>query len=118
MGIVTFLASLYQYKKLREKYGQIEILGGVTSRDEFIRSLELGIIKPASVRQTADNEGPLMIFDFPDLKCHIHTHFNDDGYEDVGRSHIKPYDYDGKDYKIAYIDNYTLAMLRHYVEVD
>ncbi len=107
---------LSRINRVKKKYGQSMLLGGIASKDEFIKGIAGGTMKPASVKQTTDSNGPLMIFDFPDLKCQIHTHFNDEEYEAVGRSHIKSYD--GKEEEIDYLDNFTVAMLRHHVEID
>jgi len=78
----------------------------------FVKGIVDGNIKAANVKKEHDDEGPLTTYDFPEFKCQVHAHFNDDTRELVGRAHIKSYSGDF----VSFIDNYTLSMLRHHSE--
>jgi hypothetical protein len=80
--------------------------------DEFLRSIILGRTRPKSVKRVFDKEGPLNIYDFPEFECHIHIHFNDEAREIIGRAEIKSH----SGSKLGFVDNQTIAMLRHYAE--
>lgn len=56
----------------------------------------------------------MTVFDFPQFSCQIHAHFTDEDREAIALSKIVPYSRGEKD--SLPIDNYTLAMLRHYAE--
>ena len=82
--------------------------------DAFIQGLVTGRIRPTEVLHKTDEHGqPLTIYVFPEFKCAVHAHFKDADREIVAPSHIRPFSSSAK--KVP-IDNYTLAMLRHYAE--
>ena len=83
--------------------------------DALIRGIISGDIKPAKVENKLDKEDkPLTVFDFPQFSCQIHAHFTDEEREEVALAHIVSYA--RKEKESLPIDNYTLAMLRHFAE--
>jgi len=80
--------------------------------NNFVKGIVSGNIKPATVKKEHDDEGQLTIYDFPEFKCQVHAHFNDETREVVGRTHIKSYSGDF----MSFMDNYTLSMLRYHSE--
>lgn len=87
-------------------------LGKEFDADAFTQAFVAGHLRPRKVKHKHDKRGPLFIYVFPEQKVEIHAHFNDERKELVGRAHIKTSS--GK--FIGFIDNFALAMLRHYAE--
>ncbi|NQT03150.1 MAG: hypothetical protein HQ580_14070 [Planctomycetes bacterium] len=82
--------------------------------DTFVKGIVSDKIKPATVKRQYDKEGePFTNYDFPEFKCQVHAHFNDEQREEIGICHIKLY---GSEEMLSFVDNYALSMLRHHSE--
>ena len=82
------------------------------TQEEFLNLIRQKQIKPAKASMTlTKKEECLITFEFPEYRCAIHAHYQDIGFEEVQRSHIKPY---GKFDEIPYhfVDNQLISLLR------
>jgi len=87
----------------------------VVDTKAFVKGIISGEIKPSSVRTELDKQGNrFTIFDFPEFKCQIHSHFADVEREKITSAHIIPYSRDEK--SEDFLDNFALAVLRHHAE--
>ena len=82
--------------------------------DRFIQGLQAGTIRPTRVINGEDASGPHSFCDFSNYRCHVHIHYDDSDCEVVGRAHILDHDRNF----LGFLDNFTVAMLRHYAEAE
>lgn len=83
--------------------------------EQLINGIRNGTIRPSKVGTRRTRDGKLMTFyKFPEYKRQIHIHFDDEKREQILPSKIKSFSRDKKD--DVWIDNYTLALLRHFAE--
>ncbi|MDZ7860635.1 MAG: hypothetical protein U5O15_08245 [Candidatus Krumholzibacteriota bacterium] len=106
---------LVKEDKNRQKYPE-EVDKKFNSK-AFMNGVLSGDIKPAKTTKDKDKNGsPFIWFDFPKYNCQIHAHYNDENYEKVGKALIILYSRDKS--KNIFINNYELAILRHYIEIN
>ena len=79
----------------------------------FERGILQGKHKPSKIEKKFDKKSkPYLIFDFPEFKCQVHVHFNDELLEEISYAKIKLYG--AKQEEEIYVNNQLVAMLRHY----